>query len=65
MLVLVLYVPPLRELFHFSGLRVDDLAIGAGAGIMSVFGSRVSRSFDGFSRDQHVGPRRHRLCRSR
>jgi Ca2+-transporting ATPase len=37
LLLLVLYVPPLRELFHFSALHVDDLAICFGAGLLSVF----------------------------
>jgi Ca2+-transporting ATPase len=36
LLLLVLYVPPLRELFHFSALHVDDLAICLGAGLLSV-----------------------------
>jgi len=36
LLLLVLYVPPLRELFHFSALHLDDLAICLGAGLLSV-----------------------------
>jgi Ca2+-transporting ATPase len=33
---LVLYVPFLRELFRFSVLRPDDLAVCLGAGLLSV-----------------------------
>jgi Ca2+-transporting ATPase len=35
-LVLVLYVPALRELFHFSVLHLDDLLIVFLTGILSV-----------------------------
>jgi Ca2+-transporting ATPase len=36
LLGLVIYVPFLRDLFHFSTLHLDDLAICFGAGIVSV-----------------------------
>ena len=35
-LVLVLYVPALRDLFHFSALHLEDLLIVFAAGILSV-----------------------------
>ena len=35
-LFLVLYVPFLRSLFHFSTLHLDDLALCAGAGLVSM-----------------------------
>lgn len=35
-LFLVLYVPVLRDLFHFSMLHLDDLALCIGAGVFSI-----------------------------
>lgn len=35
-LALVLYVPVLRELFHFSTLHPDDLALCIGGGVLSI-----------------------------
>jgi Ca2+-transporting ATPase len=32
----VLYVPLLRDLFHFSTLHADDLAISLAAGLLSI-----------------------------
>jgi Ca2+-transporting ATPase len=40
-LALVLYVPVLRSLFHFSVLHFDDLLIASFAGIISVFWSEI------------------------
>ena len=36
LLLLVLYLPPLRNLFHFSTLHLGDLAICLAAGTLSV-----------------------------
>ena len=36
LLLLVLYLPPLRNLFHFSTLHLGDLVICLGAGTLSV-----------------------------
>lgn len=35
-LTLVLYVPFLRDLFHFSTLHADDLAICLAGGVLSI-----------------------------
>ena len=40
-LAMVLYVPILRSLFHFSVLHIDDLMIASFAGIISVFWSEI------------------------
>ncbi len=45
---LVLYVPPLRELFHLTKLHLDDIALCVGAGVVSMawfeFLKRMQRS---------------------
>ena len=35
---LVLYVPPLRQLFHFGYLHADDILIAIGAGVVCIVG---------------------------
>jgi Ca2+-transporting ATPase len=35
-LILMLYVPALRDMFHFSALHLEDLVIVFAAGILSV-----------------------------
>jgi Ca2+-transporting ATPase len=41
LLILVLYVPALRDLFHFSALHLEDLLIVFAAGILSVVWFRL------------------------
>ena len=43
-LLLVLYVPPLRSLFRFSLLHVDDLLIVFATGILSIVWLRLLKS---------------------
>jgi P-type Ca2+ transporter type 2C len=57
MLLLVLYVPPLRELFHFSALHIGDLAICLGAGLLSVLwfeGFKALRGRRGAARREYA-----------
>ncbi len=39
----VLYVPPLRELFHFGYLHADDILIAITAGIVCIFGAEAAK----------------------
>jgi Ca2+-transporting ATPase len=41
LLGLVLYVPPLRDLFGFSALSLVDVVIALAAGLVSVFSFEV------------------------
>jgi Ca2+-transporting ATPase len=40
---LVLYVPPLRQLFHFGYLHVDDILIAVAAGMVCMFGADAAK----------------------
>jgi Ca2+-transporting ATPase len=40
---LVLYVPPLRQLFHFGTLHADDILIAIAAGIVCIFGAEAAK----------------------
>ncbi|MGZ9014214.1 MAG: cation-translocating P-type ATPase, partial [Burkholderiales bacterium] len=40
---LVLYVAPLRELFHFGYLHADDIVIAITAGIVCIFGAEAAK----------------------
>jgi Ca2+-transporting ATPase len=43
---LVLYVPPLRQLFHFGTLHVDDMLIAIAAGIVCILGAEAAKHLD-------------------
>ncbi len=40
---LVLYVPPLRQLFHFGTLHTDDILIAVAAGIICILGAEAAK----------------------
>jgi Ca2+-transporting ATPase len=40
---LVLYVPTLRELFHFGALHADDILIAITAGVVCIFGAEATK----------------------
>ena len=40
---LVLYVPPLRQLFHFGALHADDILIAVAAGIICTLGAEAAK----------------------
>ena len=44
-LALVLYVPFLRDLFHFSTLHADDLAICLTGGVLSILWFEGAKAF--------------------
>jgi Ca2+-transporting ATPase len=44
-LLMVLYIPPLRSLFHFSMLHGDDLFIVFSVGIISVLWLKILTTF--------------------
>jgi Ca2+-transporting ATPase len=40
---LVLYVPPLRQLFHFGTLHADDILIAVAAGVVCIIGVEAAK----------------------